>query len=34
MKRKEMDPKYPVVTKERLEEFAGYKAALEKELGK
>ncbi len=31
---KEMDPKYPVVTKERLEEFAGYKAALEKELGK
>ncbi len=31
---KEMDPKYPKVTRERLEEFAGYKEALEKELGK
>ena len=30
----EMDPKYPEVTKERLEEFAGYKEVLEKELGK
>ncbi len=30
----DMDPKYPEVTKERLEEFAGYKAELEKELGK
>ena len=30
----EMDPKYPEVTKKRLEEFAGYKKALEKELGK
>ena len=31
---REMDPKYPTVTEERLKEFAGYKAALEKELGK
>ena len=30
----DMDPKYPVVTEERLEEFAGYKAILEQELGK
>ena len=30
----EMDPKYPEVTKERLEEFAGYKKELEAELGK
>ncbi len=31
---KDMDPKYPIVTEERLKEFAGYKAILEKELGK
>jgi hypothetical protein len=31
---KDMDPKYPTVTEERLREFAGYKAELEKELGK
>lgn len=30
---KEMDPKYPVVTKERLAEFEGYRKALEEELG-
>lgn len=30
----DMDPEYPKVTKERLEEFAGYKEQLEKELGK
>lgn len=29
----EMDPQYPVVTKERLAEFAKYKKELEKELG-
>ena len=28
-----MDPKYPEVTRERLEEFAKYKEELEKELG-
>lgn len=31
---KKMDPKYPEVTKERLEQFAEYKEQLEKELGK
>lgn len=31
---REMDPKYPKVTEERLEEFARYKEELEKELGK
>ena len=31
---KDMDPKYPTVTEERLKEFAGYKAVLEQELGK
>lgn len=30
---KEMDPKYPEVTEERLQEFAGYRAALEEEIG-
>ena len=30
----EMNPKYPEVTEARLEEFAGYKKELEKELGK
>lgn len=30
----EMDPKYPKVTKERLEEFEGYREELEKELEK
>lgn len=29
---KDMNPKYPVVTKERLAEFAGYQKQLEKEL--
>ena len=29
-----MDPQYPEVTKARLEQFASYKEALEKELGK
>jgi PPK2 family polyphosphate:nucleotide phosphotransferase len=31
---KDMDPQYPVVTKERLQEFAQYKTELEDELGK
>ena len=31
---KDMDPRYPKVTKERLEEFDAYREALEKELGK
>ena len=31
---KEMDPRFPEVTKERLDTFAGYKADLLKELGK
>ena len=31
---KKMDPQYPEVTKARLEQFATYKEALEKELGK
>ena len=31
---KEMNPDYPEVTKERLQEFDGYKEALEKEAGK
>ena len=31
---KEMDPKYPKVTKKRLQEFEGYKEELEKELSK
>ena len=31
---KDMDPKYPVVTPERLAEFAGYKTILEKEMAK
>ena len=31
---KDMNPQYPKVTKERLEQFATYKAELEKELGK
>ncbi len=31
---KEMNPKYPEVTKERLEQFAQYKKELEEELGK
>jgi len=30
---KEMDPKYPEVTKERLEQFAQYKEELQEELG-
>ena len=30
----DMDPRYPEVTKERLEQFAQYKEQLEKELGK
>lgn len=30
----EMNPRYPEVTKERLEEFAGYREELEKEVGK
>lgn len=29
-----MDPHYPVVTKERLEEFEGYRQKLQEELGK
>lgn len=31
---KEMNPDYPEVTKERLQEFEGYQEALEKEVGK
>ena len=31
---KDMDPKYPEVTPERLAEFAGYKKILEKEMSK
>ncbi len=31
---KDMDPHYPTVTKERLAEFEGYRATLEKESGK
>ena len=31
---KDMDPKYPKVTEERLAELEGYKAILEKEIGK
>ena len=31
---KEMDPKYPKVTEERLQQFGEYKKVLEKELGK
>jgi PPK2 family polyphosphate:nucleotide phosphotransferase len=31
---KDMDPKYPTVTEDRLREFAGFKAELQKELGK
>ena len=31
---KDMDPKYPEVTPERLAEFAGYKTILEKEMSK
>ena len=31
---KEMDPKYPKVTKKRLQEFDGYKEVLQKELAK
>jgi hypothetical protein len=31
---KDMDPKYPVVTPERLAEFAGYKTILEEEMSK
>ncbi len=31
---KDMDPRYPKVTKERLEEFDAYREAMEKELGK
>ncbi|HCA33688.1 MAG TPA: hypothetical protein DEP00_00840, partial [Lachnospiraceae bacterium] len=30
---KDMDPHYPVVTEDRLQEFGRYKTALEKELG-
>ena len=30
----DMDPKYPEVTEERLEEFAGYRKELEAEVGK
>ena len=31
---KDMNPKYPEVTKQRLQEFEGYREALEKEAGK
>ena len=31
---KDMDPKYPKVTEDRLAELEGYKAILEKEIGK